>query len=349
MIKNILNEQFKDLVSEETLNVIEEAFQQAVDSKVNEKLQTEQDKIEQTLHESYVAKYEEYVNKTKEKFELEKENVKQKLDEQYTTKLEQLVEKIDNDHTSKLKKLVETIDADHAFKLQKLVKKIDNKHTAMLERVVEKYETQLNEEAVDFQNRIVEEVSNYLDLYLDRNIPAEQVNEAVANIKAARQIAQIRQIVGIDEDFIDTEIKEALIDGKKIIDSLRNELNETIKENAELNQKALSAEAKLLIENKTTDMTATKKQFISKLLKNKTPQYIEENFSYVVDMFEREAAEEVDEIKESVKKQFTRTPQVDRQIIEESVEHINNEIDRSESSDSVMSYLSEMKKFRRNS
>jgi intergrase/recombinase len=260
-----------------------------------------------------------------------------------------LVEKIDNDHTSKLKKLVETIDADHAFKLQKLVKKIDNQHTKMLERVVEKYETQLNEEAVDFQNRIVEEVSNYLDLYLDRNIPAEQVNEAVANIKAARQIAQIRQIVGIDEDFIDTEIKEALIDGKKIIDSLRNELNETIKENAELNQKALNAEAKLLIENKTADMTATKKQFISKLLRNKTPQYIEENFSYVVDMFEREAAEEVDEIKESVKQQFTRTPQIDRQIIEESVEHLNNEIDRSESSDSVLGYLSEMKKFRRNS
>ena len=82
---------------------------------------------------------------------------------------------------------------------------------------------------------------------------------------------------------------------------------------------------------------------------NKTPQYIEENFSYVVDMFEREAAAEVDEIKESVKQQFTRTPQVDRQIIEESVEPLNNEIDRSELSDSVLGYLSEMKKFRRNS
>lgn len=349
MIKNILNEQFKDLVSEETLVVIEEAFQQAVETKVNEKLQTEKDKIEETLYESYAAKYEEFVDKTKEKFQLENQHTKEKLDEQYTTKLEELVEKIDKDHTSKLKKLVETIDADHAFKLQNLVKKIDNKHTKMLVKIVEKYETQLNEEAVGFQQRLIEEVSNYLDLYLDRNIPVDQVSEAVNNIKAAKQIAQIRQLVGIDEEFIDTEIKEALIDGKKIIDSLRNELNETIKENAELNQKALSAEAKLLIENKTTDMSATKKQFISKLLKNKTPQYIQENFSYVVDMFEREAAEEVDEIKESVKQQFTRTHQVDRQIIEENVEPFNNEIDRSELKDSVMGYLSEMKKFKRNS
>ena len=47
MIKNILTEQFKDLVSEETLIVIEEAFQQAVETKVNEKLQAEKDKIEE--------------------------------------------------------------------------------------------------------------------------------------------------------------------------------------------------------------------------------------------------------------------------------------------------------------
>jgi hypothetical protein len=344
MIKNILNEQFKDLVSEETLNVIEEAFQQAV----QEKLQTEKDAIEQNLYESYAAKYEEFVDKTKEKFHLEKQHVKEKLDEQYTTKLEELVEKIDADHTQKLKKLVETIDSDHAFKLQNLVKKIDEKHTKLLQRVVEKYEGQLNEDAVNFQNRLVEEVSNYMDLYLDRNVPVDQISEAVSNIKASRQLAQIRQIVGIDEEFIDTEIKEALIDGKKIIDSLRSELNDTIKENAELNQKAIKAEARFLLESKTSEMPTAKKQFIAKLLKNKTPQYIEENFSYVVDMFEREASAEVDEIKESVKQQFTRTPQIDRQIIEESVEDINNEIDRSDSSESVLGYLSEMKKFRRN-
>jgi hypothetical protein len=344
MIKNILNEQLKDLVSEETLTAIEEAFQQAVTTKV----EAESEAVERNLFESYSAKYEEFIDKTKEKFYLEKQNLQEKLDEKYTAKLQDLVEKIDTDHTAKLKKLVETIDTDHAFKLQKLVKKIDNSHTEMLQRVVEKYENQLGAAASDFQNRLVEEVSNYLDLYLDRNVPTDQISEAVENIKAAKQLAQIRQIVGIDEDFIDAEIKEALVDGKKIIDSLRSELNQTIKENAELNQKAVKAEAKFLLESKTSDMPTAKKQFIPKLLKNKTPQYIEENFSYVVDMFERESAAEVDEIKESVKQQFTRTPQVDRQIIEESVENINNEIDRSDSSESVMSYLNEMKKFRRN-
>jgi hypothetical protein len=61
-------------------------------------------------------------------------------------------------------------------------------------------------------------------------------------------------------------------------------------------------------------------------------------------MFEKEQHEEIDEVKESVKSQFTKTPQVDRpQIIEES-KNFNNEIERTESSDTVVGYLNEMKK-----
>ena len=317
MIKNILNEQFKDLISEETLNTIEEAFQQAVDEK------------------------------SKEKIQLESENIKQQLDETYTAKLETVIEKIDSDHTAKLKKLVEAIDTDHAVKLQKLVKGIDKKHTQMLNQVVEKYEGQVAEEAKSFQERIVEEVSNYLDLYIDKNLPTEQISEAVKNIKANKQLAQIRQIVGISEEFVDSEVKEALVDGKKTIDSLRAELNEALKENAELNQRANKAEAFIVLEKKTADMPSAKKQFVTKLLGNKAPQYIEENLQYVVEMFEKETQEEVDEIKESVKNQFTKAPQVDRpQIIEEKQE-FNNEIERAGSGDQVNGYLNEMKKLNR--
>ena len=317
MIKNILNEQFKDLISEETLSTIEEAFQQAVDEK------------------------------SKEKIQLESENLQQKLDESYTAKLELVIEKIDADHTAKLKKLVEAIDTDHAVKLQKLVKGIDKKHTEMLQQVVEKYEGQMVEEAKGFQERLVEEVSNYLDLYIEKSVPTEQITEAVNNIKAVKQLAQIRQIVGISEEFVDSEVKEALVDGKKTIDSLRAELNEALKENAQLGLRANKAEASIILEKKTADMPSAKKQFVTKLLGNKAPQYIEENFQYVVEMFEKETQEEVDEIKESVKKQFTKAPQVDRpQIIEEKQE-FNNEIERAGSGDAVNGYLNEMKNLSR--
>ena len=93
-------------------------------------------------------------------------------------------------------------------------------------------------------------------------------------------------------------------------------------------------------------MPSAKKQFVTKLLGNKAPQYIEENFSYVVAMFEKESQEEVDEIKESVKNQFTKAPRVDRQIIEEQKES-NNEIERTPSGEAVNGYLNEMKNLSR--
>jgi hypothetical protein len=314
MIKNILNEQFKDLISEETLNELENTFQQAVEEKANQKI------------------------------ELEKENVRQTLDESYTEKLQSLIEKIDVDHSAKLKKLVEAIDTDHAVKLQKLVKGIDKKYTGMLKQVVEKYENQMSAEAKTFQERLVEEVSNYLDLYIDKALPKEQISEAVDNIRAANQIKQIRQIVGISEEFVDGEIKEALVDGKKTIDSLRSELNSVLKENANLTLKKNKAEAFILLEKKTAELPSAKKNFINKLLGNKSPEYIEENFSYVVDMFEKESQEEVELIKESVKTENTKTASIDRPTIIEEQQNFNNEIERTPSGESVSGYLNEMKK-----
>jgi hypothetical protein len=314
MIKNILSEQFKDLITEDTLSTIEEAFDQAVKEKTIEKIQ------------------------------LETDNLKQKLDESYTEKLQLVINKIDEDHSSKLKKLVEAIDIDHATKLQKLVKGIDKKYTGMLKQVVEKYESELKSDATAFQERLVEEISNYIDLYVDKTIPTQQISEAVQNIKASKQLQQIRQIVGISEEFVDSEIKEALVDGKNTIDSLRNELNEALKENVELSQRANKAESYIILEKKTADMPSAKKQFVNKLLGNKSSNYIEENFQYVVEMFERESQEEVDQVKESIKQEFIKAPQIDRQIIEEKRE-FNNEIERdSFSGENVSGYLNEMKK-----
>ena len=316
MIKNILSEQFKDLISEETLAAIEESFKQAVEEK------------------------------SKEKIQLEKENTAKQLDEAYAGKLSTIVEKIDADHTTKLKKLVEAIDMDHAVKLQKLVKGIDSKHTAALEKVLEKHNTELNKKSVNFQQNLVEEISNYLDLYVDKHLPKDQISEAVANIKAKNQLNQIRQIVGVSEEFIDGEIKEALVDGKATIDSLRNELNQALKENVQLEVRTNKAESRLLLDEKTADMPSAKKKFVAKLLSNKNPNYIQENFDYVVEMFERENKEEVESTKETVRKDFVKAPVVDRpSIIEEKKNFNNNEIERNESSsEGVSGYLNEMKK-----
>ena len=308
--KQILKEQFKDLITEETLTVVHEAFEAAVN-----------DKAEQRA-------------------ELQVEAAITKIDEDHTAKLQTLVESIDADHTTKLQKLVEAIDFDHAIKLKKVLTKIDEEHTAKLQQVIEKYETTLNEEAESFRTRLVDEVSNYMDLYLEKVVPTEQVNEAVENIRSRKVLEQIRQLVGINEEFVDSEVKEALLDGKNTIDSLKKELNEALKANTKLNHELSKAEATMLLESKTKELPEAAKNYVGNLLKGKSPEYIQENYQYVVEMFEKEISEQEETAKEGVARRIVEA--VDRPEVEVIQEEISSPAPVT--SPSVGGYLNEMKK-----
>lgn len=309
--KSILKEQFKDLITEETLTAVHEAFETAVNEKAEQRSQ------------------------------LAVEAATTKIDEDHAAKLEQLVESIDADHTAKLQKLVETIDFDHAIKLKKVLEKVDQDHTGKLQQVVEKYETALKEEAESFRTRLVDEISNYMDLYLEKVVPTSQVNEAVENIRSRKILDEVRKLVGINEDFVNGEIKDALIDGKNTIDSLKKELNEALEANTTLNAKLNNAEAKILLEEKTKDMPESTKAYVSKLLRGKSPEYIQENYQYVVEMFEKETSEQVEDAKEKAASRIVEA--VDRPETEPLVEEV---ISRPpvENKSPVGGYLNEMKK-----
>lgn len=88
-ISQLLKEATNGLLTEETLNEIQTAFDGAVDERV--------------------------------KIHVEKALVEQ--DAQYSEKLEQLLEAVYLDHTSKLKKVVRAIDTNNAIKLQSVIKR----------------------------------------------------------------------------------------------------------------------------------------------------------------------------------------------------------------------------------
>jgi hypothetical protein len=330
--KEILKEQFKDLVTEETLTTVYEAFEQAVNEKATQK-------AEQISEEKLTEQNE----KLQEKINLEVEAALLKVDEDHSEKLQKLVESIDADHTAKLEKLIEAIDTDHTAKLQKVLKKIDESHTEMLQQVINKYENALVTEAKEFRDNMVSEVSNYLDLYLTKTVPTEQISEAVNNIQAKKTLDAIRNLVAIDESYIDGEVKEALQDGKKIIDSLKKELNEAISTNTELNHKLNEVEANFLLEQKTKELPTSAKKYVSKLLKGKSVEYIQENFQYVVDMHERELSEKVETSKEeNVTRRIVES--TDRPVVDEPLENEVTPTITESDSNLVSDYLSVMKR-----
>jgi len=338
-IKSILQEKFKDHLSEESLSDITQAFESAIQDRVTV-IETELQEKTNSLVEDRASQIAE------QRAALQVEAALIKIDEEHSEKLEHLLESIDADHTAKLQKLVEAIDTDHTAKLQNVVKAIDEKHADMLEHVVSKYEKALQTEASTYKEKIVEEVSNYLELYLDKIVPTKQINEAVENIQARRIIDQIRQLVSIDEQFINSEIKEALIDGKETITSLQKELNEAVEKNTSLSQRLGEVESALLLENKTKTLDESTKRYVKRLLKGKTADYINENYQYVVEMFEKETRMQEELHRDEVVQKRLVESVVDRPELEYS--SINESIvtsQPSQSSGGVVEYLSEMKRY----
>lgn len=217
--------------------------------------------------------------------------VNEKVEARVSLEVESAVTKLDEDHASKLENLLEAIDSDHSQKLQKVVETINEDHALKLEKLVAYYRNAINEKAESFTTKIVDEVSNFLDTYLEKAIPQQQIEEAVKNTAATKNLEKIKELLAFDPSCLNEDVKNVITQGKGKIDDLQNQLNESYKENLELNEKIKSLNATILLEQKTKGMPSAKKEYLSKLLSDKSPEYIKENFNYVVEMFDREENE----------------------------------------------------------
>ena len=246
--------------------------------------------------------------------------VKEKVESRITLQIESALAKQDDEHAVKLENLLEAIDTDHTGKLTMVVNTINEDHTAKLNKLVSFYRNAINEKASTFSEKVVDDISNFLDLYLDKVIPQQQIAEAVTNVTAVKTLERIKKAISFDPSSLNEDVKSVITLGKGKIDDLQNQLNESYKENLELNEKVKILNATVILEKKTKGMSSSKKDYLSKLLSDKSPDYIKENFNYVVEMFEREENESsVTLVQEAKTKAITRDAKVPKtEVIAES-------------------------------
>ena len=178
------------ILTEESLQAIESAFNDSVESKVTDKV---------NLH-------------------VEKALLEQ--DEEYAGKLETLLEKIDTDHTEKMQKVVEAVDRNNAQKLANVVKKyntiVNEEAGSFKETLVESIDKYLDlyvEELIPTQD-VQEAVQNKrAESVLTELRGMLAVSEAVAN-------ESIREAVVDGKNQIDESKKvlEAVSEEKKVLE-----------------------------------------------------------------------------------------------------------------------------------
>lgn len=240
----------------------------------------------------------------KDKVTLSVEAALAQQDELYAEKLQELVGAIDKDHSAKLERIVEAVDRNNAEKLL---------------AVVNKYEKEINESAASFKTSLVESISDYLEEFIDEAIPSDAILEATQNKTAMHVLANLRKVLAVDSSLMSESVKEAVMDGKAQIDTLSEQLAEVQKENKLLKEAYNKTKADLLLESKTSKLPEKKAEYLRKVLGDKAPKFIEENFEYTAKLFDKKEKERIEVIKEEA---FTnRTVKADApKVVEEKVE-----------------------------
>ena len=237
------------------------------------------------------------------KLDLTVESALAQQDDLYAKKLQQLISAIDKDHTTKLKRVVESIDKNNSNKLVKVVKR---------------YERELTNEANNFKETLVESISNYLEEFIEEAIPTEAITEATKNRTAREVLGNLRKVLAIDSALMSESVQDAVVDGKKQIDELSKKVEDLSRENALIKEGYSKTKAALILESKTSGLSDKKKEYIKRVLGDKTPKFIEENFDYTLRLFDKKEQERINIIKEQAFNE--RKVKADAPVIRESAQ-----------------------------
>ena len=290
-IKPLLKEATQGMLTDESLNQIETAFNEAVNTKVQL-------------------------------------NVESALDKQ------------DTDYTDKLNELLVAIDDDHTKKLVNVVEAIDHNNTVKLKSIIKRYGKALTEDAKNLQEKLVSDVSIYLETYLNDVIPQDAVNTAVQNKKARIILKSLRESLAVDSALMSESIKEGILDGKTQIDEAHKELETTKQQLAVLKESLATTQANLILEQKTALLPEKKKAYAKRVLAGKSPKFITENIDYTLSLFDKKDEERLENLKDEA---FDSRIATDDVITEEYTE-IDQTINEN-SDPNLNSYLGELQRY----
>jgi hypothetical protein len=236
--------------------------------------------VSEVLTEDSIASVESAI---KEKLSLSVEAALTEQDNLYAEKLQELVSAIDKDHSSKLKRIVESVDVNNSKKLAK---------------VINLYERELHGSANKFKDVLIESVSAYLEEYLDEAIPQKEILEATQNRTAMEVLSNLRKVLAVDSSLMSESVKNAVVDGKTQITELTERLEKAEQQNVILKEAYTKTKTDLLLETKTSSLPERKAQYLRKILNDKTPEFIEENFEYTARLFDKQNNKRLKVIKE---------------------------------------------------
>ena len=224
------------------------------------------------------------------------------IQEAFESKVELAVEAAlieqDDQYAAKLKTLIITLDKDRTKKMRRVVEAVDKNNASKLVKVVKLYERDSKRDARKFKNQVVETVSQFIDAYISEAVDQKDIAQAVKNKTAFNVLENLRGVLGVDVAMMNKSIKGAVMDGADKINTLKTENAQLKSKLSNISESYQKIEVKSLLEEKTSKLPETKKNYIRKALEGKSVKFINENFDYTLRLFDKQEKEKLVTLKE---------------------------------------------------
>jgi hypothetical protein len=297
-------------------------------------VQIVEEKIDEAKKEGFDNGFSDGISKIEE-MDQQAANALNEVKEAYEAKIVEAIEntrsECDSEATAELTKLEEAMD-DHATKaLEDLVERMDTVFSENLEGLMEAvnmaHEDEINEmkevHDVELSETVEKKTQEFLDEYVAESMPEAEVMDSIKLKRLEEAISKMRDILVINDDYVQSEVSEALDDAQSQIDEKQDNINKLMVENMDLRKQIKKDEAARLLEVKISDMKPAQAAFVKQFFdKIEDPKVIAEKLDEAVKAFEADEAEETEKIVESKEKEGAEyvIPKDDQAMILEGVD-----------------------------
>jgi len=254
------------------------------------------------------------------------------------------LEQQDTEHAVALKNLVEKLDIDRAGKFQLALETMETDHIDKLLALKESYNKIITKQSVQLRDELRGQISKYLDIQLEKYVPTQQIQEAAKEKFARSILGEARKLFSINDIRNNEVVMEAVKDGVSRIKQLEEQLKTVTSKAKVLQEKAEQSNALSVLSEKVDGLSEVKTAYLKNFFKGKNATYINENFDYVLSLYDKEESERRHTVS-SETKELRRRSNVDRLVVEKKSDDAEfNPPAKEVQPNAVLSYLSGLEK-----
>lgn len=234
----------------------------------------------------------------------------------------------DEETNKQTTELVHKIEEAHKIGLEKVVTHLNEKYENNLQKVRNYYKNQLGREALKFKNKLVESVSRFINARVDKFIPYDEVKAAVRNDSAMRVLESFKQLLNVNEATSNASIRSAIMEGHEMLQTAEAKAQKAIEEKAIVEKQLNEMAESYAFERNISQLDEDQKNFMIRMAKKAGVGYVNENMSYITNLYEKKLINERKELalKEMNNRKRAKLQNVSRKMLAEKTSPTNTKM-----------------------